>query len=222
MTRKSFLSSLKGMAGGDQPPDWGRRYATADDAIAAAKEEHGNAALAVEQQIPGAAARLMSAAQALQAARARKDDLNAAQVAWNAQEAARQAKARTADAERQDKAARAAFDAQAALAREGEALIAAYVAWWGRMRDAEAACRTQAAANPRVRQDLAQAAPLADLVKKEIARVGTTTPLPPGGDNLAAALSDRREWQSLGEVFAVLAATACPSATQPNRSRAPA
>jgi hypothetical protein len=221
MTTRNFLSGIKAAVTRTEPPDWERRFAAVEDAIAAAKEEHGSAALAVEQQIPGSAARLVSAAQTLQAAQARKSDLTAAQTAWNAQEAEREAKARAAEAERQDKAAQAAFDAQAALAHEGEAILAAYVAWWGRMREAESVCRTQAAANPRVRQDLAHAAPLADLVRKEIARIGTTTPLPPGADNRAAALSDRREWQSLGDAFAALAAAVLPDSAQPKRSRPP-
>jgi hypothetical protein len=222
MTKRSFLSSLKAAADAALSPDWGHRLAAADEAVTAAEGEHRSAALAAVQEVPGAAARLVGAVQALQAARAKKTDLTAAQVAWNAQEAEREGKVRAADAEKQDKAARAAFDAQAALARQGEVIIAAYVQWWGQMREAEAACHAQAAANPRVRQDLAHANHLEVVVRKEISRVATTTPLPPGSDHMAVTLSDKREWQPLGDVFTDLAATVCPDSAKPKRSRAPA
>ncbi len=220
MTKRNFLSGFKAVLTGTEPPAWGRRLAVADEAVAAAEREHGSAALAVEQQVPGAAARLVDAVQALQAARARKNDLTAAQATWNAQEADRRGKLAAAEAEKQDKAARAAFDTQAAIAREGEAIIAAYAKWWERMMVANDDCRAQATTNPRVRQDLDNQN-LEVLVKREISRVATTTTLPPGSDRMAPMLSDKREWPSLADTFEALAATACPDSAQPKRSCPP-
>ena len=217
MTKRSFLSRI---TGADQPPDWGQRLAAADEAIAVAEREHGSAALAAELEAPGAAARLVAAVQALQAARTRKTDLTAARAAWEAQESSREAKVRAADAEKEDKAALAAFDAQAAFAREGEAVIAAYVRWWAKMMAAGDDCRARAAANPRVRRDLAQQN-LEALVKKEISRVATTTPFPPGADLLNVTLSDKREWPSLGDTFGDLAASVCPDSAKLKGSRRP-
>jgi hypothetical protein len=112
----------------------------------------------------------------------------------------------------QDKASRAVFAAQAKLAKEGEAIIAAYAQWWAKLLAGDMKCREQFAINPRLRRDLAHAisAPLA--VSREISRVAVAgSLLPPGADQRGPTLSDRTKWAPMGHAFADIAGAVLPA-----------
>lgn len=217
MAKSNFLAGLKA-AITPAVPDWSARIGTAQAELAAALDAHGRAALASQQELPGANVRLTEAVQRLQEARTKLETLQAAQRAWEAQEAERHASAAAAEAGRQDKAALAAFDHLTTVAKEGEPVLAAYEEWWVKLLAADEACRIHFAENPRLRPDLAGYS-LADLVSREITRQASAKPLPPCANALAAELSDRRAWEPLSAFFTALANVVLP-ATAKGKARA--
>ena len=220
MSKTSLLARLSGSAPLSHltPSDLANRRNAAEAALSRAESLHRKAALAVEQQVPGAAAGLIEATENLALANAKVRDVLAAQIEAEAEDAERRRRDQAAYVEKEDRATRAVFAAQAAVAREGEPVIAAFTAWWSRLLDANAACRAEFATNPRLRSDLALLN-VADLVGREITRASAHGRIPPGPNVIGATLSDPGTWQSLGSILADQAAAVLPASTKTKGNR---
>lgn len=209
MAKRSLLARLSGSLKGMSPDELSSRRNAAEAALAEAERLHGKAALAAEQELPGSAQQLVAAVETLQLARDKVRDVLAAQIESEALQAEQRRAERAAQIEKQDKASRAVFAASAKLAREGEAIIADFANWYATASEAEAACRREFAANPRLRSDLAHVN-LADLVGREITRVAVAGHLPPGPNVMGATLGNPQDWPSLGSIFAGRAEAVLP------------
>jgi hypothetical protein len=213
-TKPGFLAGLKAAITANAPPDYERKIANAEHALASAQEERDRAALEADLSLPGGPERLLRCHEDVKAASTALDNLRAAQRAWEAQERERAASARAADVAKQDKVSRAAFARQAAWAVEGEAVIAAYVKWFAEGAAVFTDCRDEFGVNERLRQDMQHYGiiePITrEIAKQAVALNGPTKALPPGANVLAATTGDPSAWPTIGEHFADLANAVLP------------
>jgi hypothetical protein len=207
---ENFMTRMRRALKGLSPADLAARRDAARARIAEAEAEYSTIALEVELGAPGAAVRLERAREAVENAKTKLQDLDAAQTAVEAQERERGRKKAAALAEREDREARAALDALAATAVEGEAVIRAFVEWWAKFVKAWHSVQAQSVKNPRFRHNVAHLS-FAEFVRRELARVASSDPMPPGANAGAALLDDRRTWKPLGQEIGELAATALPA-----------
>jgi hypothetical protein len=207
-TKPGWLTAAKDALVGATPPDWDARERKLEEAEAYAEREYQQAARDVELSVDGRD-RLKRSREALQTARDALADFRAGRDAWDAEQRQRSAADRAEEIARQDKASRAKFAKLAALAKDGEAQLAAYVEWFERFRAQAAVCRDEFGANERLRQDMAfidVIEPTTRQIAKAAAALGLDgNRLPPGSNVLAATTSDPREWPSLGDHFGDLA-----------------
>lgn len=212
--KPGFLAGLKANITGKTPPDYQRKIADAEQALANAQTERDRAALEADLSLPGGPERLIRWNEAVQAASAGLENVRAAQRAWQAQERERAANVHAAEVAKQDKASRAAFARQAAWAAEGQEVIAAYVKWYAEGAVVHAACQNEFGLNERVRQDMQHygiVEPIGrEIAKQAVAVLGPSRALPPGANVLAATTSDPRDWPTIGEHFADLAKGVLP------------